>query len=181
MPDSQTHWQSNRRAVLGAGASAVTVALAGCAGADDDGDDEDEPSDESPPTQTEEDMSEEDQTESADGELLVVLNTDDVWTNQMALNFTGNVVDSGYAASLFFNVRAVTVVNTAVPQHDPAMADEPMETLEELMDQGVTVYVCPSCTNQAGLCEAGWIEGAQAGGEELIDTMMSPNTKVVTY
>lgn len=114
--------------------------------------------------------------------LLVVLQTDDVWTNQMALNYATKALDGGYPLVLFFNVRAVTLVNTAVPQHTGALSEQtPLDTVEDLLAQGATVYVCRECTEQAGLSEDDWVAGTKAGGPELIDLQMAPDTKTLTY
>lgn len=115
--------------------------------------------------------------------LLVNLTTDDVWTNQMGLGIVRKYVETtGAPAVVFLNVRAVVLGNRAVPQHKGALAQKDFhETLRELMDKGVKVYLCGECTKQAGLSVDNRLEGIEIGGKALLELLADPETNVLSY
>ncbi len=76
---------------------------------------------------------------------------------------------------VFLNVRAVTIANKKVPQHKGA------ELIKELLDDGARVFVCPTCTKQAGLDIDDRLEGIEPGGPEFRKLLMAPNTKIISY
>mgnify|MGYP006284552465 CR=1 FL=1 len=122
------------------------------------------------------------QNPSADTTLLLNLTTDDVFTNQMALHYADRVLESGYPVTLFFNVRAVTLVDETIPQHTPAVTEEPPhDRIRSLLDRGATIYACKQCSTQAGVDEDDWLDGIEPGGPGLIDLQMDPKTRVMTY
>ena len=120
--------------------------------------------------------------EQAQTRLLVNLTSDDVWTNQMAFGFANKVMDAGYEVVLFLNVRAVRVAHRDVPQPVEGMRGKTArEELEALVARGARVFVCPSCTAQAGMTPDDWIDGVEAGGPELIALQMDPLTRTISY
>lgn len=120
----------------------------------------------------------------AQDEPTIIFNvtTDDVWTGQMALGLAKRMLDAGHDVVVFLNVRAVTLANSAVPPHTAAGPGlTAHEMIAGLLDAGGRVFVCPTCTVQAGLSADNWIEGVEAGSPELIDLMMAPGTRIISY
>jgi|GEM_PF-1039918 len=116
------------------------------------------------------------------GTLIVNMTSDDIWTAQMALGFANAIHNDGHDVVVYLNVRAVTFANRHVPQHRTAMDGKtPHELLEELIDAGVRVFVCPGCTRQAGLSLDDRLEGVLPGGEPYREIVMAPGTRIVSY
>lgn len=100
----------------------------------------------------------------------------------MALGLAERVLDMNYPVVVFLNVRAVTLANKKIPQHTGGLSDKnPHDMLTALMDKGAQVYVCPSCTEQAGLDIDDRLEGTKPGSKELIEIMMAPTSKIMNY
>jgi len=114
--------------------------------------------------------------------LVINLTTDDVWTGQMALNFARRIQRDGGKVVVFLNVRAVSFANKAVPQHAQAATGKtPYERMKEIVEAGGQVFLCPSCTEQAGLKVADRIEGVEVGGPEFRSIVMAPGTRIISY
>ena len=114
--------------------------------------------------------------------LFVNLTTDDAWTAQMAFTYADKVLDTGHPVVVFLNVRAVRLADRNIPHHRGGLSGKaPAEMLKSLMAKGATVYVCPSCTTQAGMTKADWIDGVKAGGPDTIEVQMAQTTKVMSY
>ncbi|MGF1562999.1 MAG: DsrE family protein [Geminicoccaceae bacterium] len=117
-----------------------------------------------------------------DPTLVINLTTDDVWTNQMALGFAKGMHNDGHKVVVFLNVRAVSLASKKVPQHTAALSGKtPHEMIRDLSAEGVRVFVCPSCTKQAGLSFDDLIEGAEPGSPEYRQIVMAPGTRIMTY
>jgi predicted peroxiredoxin len=114
--------------------------------------------------------------------LFLNVTTDDVWEFQMAMSYAEKVHGLGHPVVVFLNARAVRWAHRDAPQ--PVLADSslmPRDRLAELIERGIQVHVCPSCTQYAGLSTDVWIDGVVAGGPETIAIQMDPGTKVMSY
>ena len=117
-----------------------------------------------------------------DTTLFLNLTTDDTWTASMALAYAGKVRDAGYPVVVFLNVRGVRVADKNFPPDQRGLGNKtPKELLEDLIAKGVTVYVCPMCSDNAGMTQADWIDGTKPGGAETVKAQMAPATKVMSY
>jgi len=117
-----------------------------------------------------------------DRTLVINLTSDDVWTGQMAMNFARRIQEDGGNVVVFLNVRAVTFANSNVPQHTQAATGKtPHERIKEIIDAGGEVYLCPGCTEQAGLELDDRIDGVKVGGPEFRAILMAPDTKIISY
>jgi predicted peroxiredoxin len=117
-----------------------------------------------------------------DTTLFLNLTTDDTWTATMALGYAGKVREAGYPVVVFLNVRGVRVADKNFPPDRYGPGEKtPKEILEGLIAAGATVYVCPMCSENAGMSQADWIDGAKPGGEETIKVQMAPSTQVMSY
>jgi len=117
-----------------------------------------------------------------DRTLVINLTSADVWTGQMAMSFARRVQEDGGDVVLFLNVRAVAFASQDVPQHVQALTGKtPHERISEIIDAGGQVYVCPSCTEQAGLNIENRIDGVKIGGPEFRAILMAPDTKIISY
>ncbi len=118
----------------------------------------------------------------ADTTLFMNLTTDDTWTATMALTYAGKAQEAGYPVVVFLNVRGVRVADKNFPPDRRGPGGKtPKELLEGLIAKGVTVYVCPMCSNNAGMTQADWVEGSKPGGPEVMKIQMAPATKVMSY
>jgi predicted peroxiredoxin len=114
--------------------------------------------------------------------LVINLTTADVWTGQMAMSFARRVQEDGGDVVLFLNVHAVAFANQNVPQHVQALTGKtPHERIREIIDAGGQVYLCPSCTEQAGLKVDDRIDGVKLGGPEFRAILMAPDTQIISY
>lgn len=115
--------------------------------------------------------------------LFINLTSDDVWTQQMALQFGRNFVDlTDGELVVFLNVRSVGVANENVPQHTTALTGKtPRQLVAELIDAGARVFLCAGCTDQAGLSIDDRIDGVMPSGPELHRILAAPGTKVISY
>lgn len=117
-----------------------------------------------------------------DTTLFLNLTTDDTWTATMALDYANKVREAGYPVVVFLNVRGVRVADKNFPPDRHGPGDKtPKELLEHLIAAGATVYVCPMCSENAGMSQADWIEGSKPGGPEVMKIQMAPATKVISY
>ncbi len=115
--------------------------------------------------------------------LVINLTSDDLWTQQMALQFAANYMQlTGEDVVLFLNVRSVGIANRRVPQHTTALAGEtPQQLLMGLMEDGARVFLCPGCTRQAGLSLDDRIEGVEPSGPAFHEILSAPGTRVMSY
>ena len=114
--------------------------------------------------------------------LVINLTSDDVWTGQMAMNFARRIQEDGGNVVVFLNVRAVAFANRNVPQHTQAATGKtPHERIKEIIDSGGEVYLCPGCTEQAGLELDDRIDGVKVGGPEFRAILMAPDTRIMSY
>ncbi len=117
-------------------------------------------------------------------ETIIVFNltSDDVWTGQMALGLAQRMVEDGHDVVVFLNVRAVTLANSAVPQHTEAMTGlTAHEMIARLVDGGARVFACGGCTRQAGLDPEDLIDGVVPGNADLRAAMMAPGSRIISY
>ena len=114
--------------------------------------------------------------------LIVSVTTDDVWSGQMALGFAQTMLDDGANVVVVLNVRAVALANTAVPQHTEALIGKtPPEMIAGIIDSGGRVFICPSCTRQAGLDIEQRVEGTEPGGPAYREIVMAPGTRIISF
>lgn len=114
--------------------------------------------------------------------VVINLTSDDVWTGQMALGFARKVQDTGTDVVVFLNVRAVTLANQGVPQHAQAMSGKTAhQMLAEIISEGGRVFVCPGCTEQAGLDIDDRVDGIEPGGPEFLAIVTAPGTRIMSY
>ncbi len=115
--------------------------------------------------------------------LLLNLTSDDVWAQQMALEFGRNFMNiTGGDLVVFLNVRAVGVGNGKVPQHTTALTGKtPQQLVADLIAAGARVFLCGGCTEQAGLSLGDRIDGVEPAGPELHKILAAPTTKVMSY
>lgn len=114
--------------------------------------------------------------------IVVNITSDDVWSGQMALSFAKTIQSDGAFVVIFLNTRAVALGNTKVPQHTEAVTGKTAhEMLTDIMNAGGRVFICPSCTEQAGLSLDDRIEGSEPGGPALREFIMAPDSKIISF
>ena len=99
----------------------------------------------------------------------------------MALQLAGHSLDAGRTTVLFFNVRGVTIPTLAFPD-SVSFGDQPITVLlQNLVDRGVEVHVCPHCMDALGVTGSDLMPGAQVTDRESLFGHMGGNTVVFTY
>lgn len=117
-----------------------------------------------------------------DSTLFINLTSDDPWTAKMAFHYAKQVQEIGHPVVVFLNVRGVRLADKAIPDGsaDPD-TQAAQETLQAMIADGATVYVCRMCTTKAEMSESDWIEGVKPGSKETIDIQMAESTRVMSY
>ena len=114
--------------------------------------------------------------------LVVHIATDDVWSGQMGLGFARRIQEDGGNVIVSLTVRAVALANADVPQHvGGGSGKTPHELIADILDAGGRVFVCPSCTRQAGLSLDDRIEGTEPGSPEYRQIIMAPGTRIISF
>lgn len=110
--------------------------------------------------------------------LFINLTTDDAWTNEMALALAKKIQDQGSPVAVFFNVRAVRFADKTGAVED---AEGTQALVRDLMKDGATVFVCPMCSERAGMTPDRWLDGSGPGSLETITILMDPATRIMSY
>lgn len=110
--------------------------------------------------------------------LFVNLTTDDAWNNEMALALAKKIQDLGYPVTVFFNVRSVRFADKNGGGKD---AETTQAMTRDLMQGGATVFVCPMCSERAGMTPDQWLDGSKAGSLDTIKILMDPTTRIISY
>ena len=114
--------------------------------------------------------------------LFINLTSDDIWRQDMALGFAEKALHQGHRIAVFLNVRAVSLAMKSSPvSSDEATGQTRADKVRQLTSMGARVFLCPSCTERAGLTVDDRLDGIELGGPELIALMMRPSTKVISY
>ncbi len=115
--------------------------------------------------------------------LFVNLTSADAWRAGMALAFARNVQGRGHPVTVFLNVDGVRIASTEIPSPTNAATGETLRALlEQIIDDGGTVIVCPMCMDLAGVTEAELIDGAQVGGPDItFPALFADNIRVMSY
>lgn len=117
-----------------------------------------------------------------DPDIVVHIASDDVRLGHAGLRFALNRQTSGIQVAVYLNVRAVRLANSAVPQQvDPRSAKTSFELIDDIVAAGGRVFVCPACTQDAGLDPADFVAGAERSGPDLIEAIMAPGTKIISF
>ena len=117
-----------------------------------------------------------------DPAMVVHIASDDVRLGHAGLRFALKRQTSGIQVAVHLNVRAVRLANSAVPQQvDPRSGKTSFELVDDIVAAGGRVFVCPKCTQDAGLNPENFVEGAERTGPELIEAMMAPGTKIISF
>lgn len=109
--------------------------------------------------------------------------TDDVNKAAMAIKFTHAAMkQQGVAATVFFNVYGVRLVNKNVPSPVYPTGQSIHQMLEEFMADGGTVLACPMCMkNVGGMQQTDLIAGVKSKPGAGVEAAMAPDTVVLSY
>lgn len=106
---------------------------------------------------------------------------DDPHSVTMALQLAGHALDAGREVVLFFNVRAVMVPTTGLPD-DLAFKAEPIKKLlASLIERGAVVHVCPHCMHALGVEAKDLLPGAMVTDREKLFSKIGAETVVFSY
>lgn len=121
------------------------------------------------------------QTQRREGTLYMLITSDDPWRVEAALTLATRAQEHGYRVVVHLHARGVKIANKHAHQASPELVNSQRQ-LQSLLQKGVKVYVCPGNSRRAGMkVPDDWISGVSSGSPEVIDLMMAPNTKVVSY
>ncbi|WP_413160632.1 DsrE family protein [Capilliphycus salinus ALCB114379] len=118
------------------------------------------------------------------GGLFVNLTTDDTWTANMAISLAHNALKKGHQpTTIFLNVRGVYLVDRErLPATEGNSNLNIHQKLQAFIQDGGKVIVCPSCSREAGLTQADFIEGVVLGEQgAALPLLFDPNTVTVSY
>lgn len=102
------------------------------------------------------------------------ITTDEVWPAGMATAQAYNAAKNGHDVVIYLNVRGVYLASKDRKQDTlGATGRTAQETLQMAMKQGARVIVCPMCLSQAGLTREDLIEGTEAGGPDVLFSVLS--------
>lgn len=119
------------------------------------------------------------QTQKRPGTFYVYIISDDPWRVETGVNMAARARERGYEVVIHLTARGVKLASKKTPQDELANA---RKTLQQLIKEGVTVYVCPRNSARAGMkVPDDWIEGVVRGEPHVIDIQMAPNTEAVSF
>lgn len=95
--------------------------------------------------------------------LFINLTSDDGHRVNMALAFGGNQLERGHPVTVFLNDRGVMAASKA----NAVQFTDQQTTLQQLLDGGATILVCPMCMKHYGIAEADLLDGLKVGNPEL--------------
>jgi len=115
--------------------------------------------------------------------MLTSVSTADVNRAAMAIKFTHAAMkDQGVAATLFFNVDGVRLVNKNIPSPTYPNGESIQTMLEKFMQDGGKVLACPMCMkNVGGMTGADLMSGVYAEPGAGQKAMFADGTLVLSY
>ncbi len=116
--------------------------------------------------------------------LLVNLATDDTWSANMALNLAMKARDQGLEPVIvFLNVHGVYLADSErMPAQEGNSDINIHQRIEAFIAAGGRVIACPSCSGEAGLTQANYIEGVVVGEPGgVIPILSDPSMAVISY
>ncbi|NJP04144.1 MAG: DsrE family protein [Chloroflexaceae bacterium] len=116
--------------------------------------------------------------------LVINLTTDDTWSANMALNLATTARNQGLdPVVVFLNVRGVYLADRERMPATEGNSDLNIhEKIQALVDAGGQVIACPSCSEEAGLTQADYIDGVvigEPGG--IVPLLANPAINVISY
>lgn len=112
------------------------------------------------------------------GSLFVNLTTEDGHRADMALTFSGAMLERGHPVAIWLNDKGVLIASR---EHAGKFAAQ-RKTLADLMAKGATVIVCPLCMKYYGIRESDLIEGARVGNPDLTSGLLfKDDAKTLTW
>ena len=125
-------------------------------------------------------------TSSEDPSTVLVSVTSDIDTDpqkvDMALKIAGFSLDEGRKVALFFNVKGVNVPHADLDESLAFQDQDPFRTqLQQLIEKGAEVHVCPICMKSLGVEESHLMEGAQVTTRPGLFAHIGGDTAVFTY
>ena len=68
---------------------------------------------------------------------------------------------------LYFDIKGIEVVMSEMPDISYPTFPTSRESLQQLMDKGITIFACPSCLKAAGKSEADLLPGVKLAEKEM--------------
>jgi sulfur relay (sulfurtransferase) complex TusBCD TusD component (DsrE family) len=110
--------------------------------------------------------------------LFINLTSDEPHRANMAMTFGLHQHESGHPLTIFLNDRAVLLGSKA----QAGKFGEQQKMLQELMQKGAVVLVCPMCMKHYGVAEADLLPGLQVSNRKLSgEALFRDNTKSMTW
>ncbi|NJP04145.1 MAG: DsrE family protein [Chloroflexaceae bacterium] len=116
--------------------------------------------------------------------LLINLTTDDTWSANMALNLATTARNQGLdPVVVFLNVRGVYLADRERMPATEGNSDLTIhEKIQALVDAGGQVIACPSCSEEAGLTQADYLDGVVIGEPgEIVPLLANSAITVISY
>ncbi|MCP5421120.1 MAG: DsrE family protein [Gammaproteobacteria bacterium] len=114
--------------------------------------------------------------------LFVNLTSDDVWRANMALSFAAANIKAGHPVTVFLNVTGVRLAVPKVPaSSDGVTGKTAQQLLQEILDAGGKVIVCPMCLKHSGFTPEDLMPGTTLGKPEITLPALYGSAKVMSY
>lgn len=102
------------------------------------------------------------------GSLFVNLTTDEGHRADMAMAFSGAMIERKHPVTIWLNDKGVLMAGKSHASRFGPQQDK----LAELMAKGATVIVCPFCMKHYGIKESDLIDGAKLGNPDLTSSLL---------
>lgn len=100
----------------------------------------------------------------------------------MAMKLAGFSLDEGRQVVMFFQVKGVTCPTKSFPDEFAFQENDTIKSqLQQLIERGVDVHVCPICMKGLGVQAEDLIEGAKVTTRPSLFENIGANTAVFTY
>lgn len=100
----------------------------------------------------------------------------------MAIKLAGFSLDEGRQVVMFFQVKGVTCPTKGFPDEFAFQENDPIKSqLQQLIERGVDVHVCPICMKGLDVQAEDLIEGAKVTTRPSLFENIGANTAVFTY
>ena len=116
--------------------------------------------------------------------LFVNLTSDDLDRAAMAINFSTRVrQQKNIPVTLFLNVEGVRVADKRIPEKKHATGKSLKQMLDNFMQAGGKVIVCPMCMKNVGaMTKADLVPGAVVGASDVTwPALFADDTTVLSY
>jgi len=110
--------------------------------------------------------------------LFINLTSDDGHRSHMAISFGQKQLQRGHPLTVYFNDKAVRI---ASKKEGVAFAEQ-QSLLQQIVDKGGTVLVCPMCSQKYGVVESDFLDGVKLTNPDTTGAaLFTDNTRTLSW